>query len=354
MYNKYTVFLILAILVIVLLWNKNEHIDTTTDNLTAKNITASGSTTLNVPFTVIDASGVKHLEIGKKPDGYKYVQTVDDVWMNGGRLIMNGGGLTMKGGPLNVNGPTLFTKDVDHQGSVHFGGFGTDTYLPASDGRNYIRGPTNIDGATLFTKDVDHRGSVPFGGFGTDTYLPAGDGRNYIRGPTNMDGDTLFTKSATINGGLTVGGIVTAKKFVSTDGASGSPLSNEAIQTIASVYNKDNLTATNINATNSINTPTLSATNITASGDINGTKLNVSGVGTKDWNKIAGQTVFEGGRTDFWHTVVVNAPLWTNDYPIFANNIWGANNNPLKINGTVCFGGSCFTEDQMKKLRAMV
>jgi len=35
--------------------------------------------------------------------------------------------------------------------------------------------------------------------------------------------------------------------------ATTSPLSNEAIQTIASVYNKDNLTATNINATGTLN-----------------------------------------------------------------------------------------------------
>jgi len=52
---------------------------------------------------------------------------------------------------------------------------------------------------------------------------------------------------------INAGGIVTAKKFVSTDGSSGSPLSNEAIQSIASVYNKDNLTATNINATGGLN-----------------------------------------------------------------------------------------------------
>jgi hypothetical protein len=50
-----------------------------------------------------------------------------------------------------------------------------------------------------------------------------------------------------------------------------SPLSNEAIQSIASVYNKDNLTATNINGTTSITTPTLNVGNdINAKGDISG------------------------------------------------------------------------------------
>jgi hypothetical protein len=108
----------------------------------------------------------------------------------------------------------------------------------------------------------------------------------------------------------------------------------EAINNIASLYNASNLTATNVNATANISTPNLNATT-----------LNVSGVGDKGWNKIAGQTVFEGGRTDFWHPVVFNSELWTNGNPIFANHIWGANNQKLTLHGTVCFGGKCYKEN---------
>ena len=61
--------------------------------------------------------------------------------------------------------------------------------------------------------------------------------------------------------------------------AAATPLSNEAIQSIASVYNKDNLTATNINATGNIGAAgNLTATNIITTGAINTPRINVSHV----------------------------------------------------------------------------
>jgi hypothetical protein len=54
--------------------------------------------------------------------------------------------------------------------------------------------------------------------------------------------------------------VITAKKFVLADGSSSSgSKSTEAIQNIASVYNTNNLSATNINATNNLNAGTFTS-----------------------------------------------------------------------------------------------
>jgi len=144
LYNKHIFFLILAILVIAFLWNKNEYLDAADkDNLNVKNITATG---------IVTFPGAK-------------------------QAVKQGDGLTVFNDP----------------------GFG---------GANWIRGD-----------------------------------RNYISGSANIGKD------------LTVDGTITANKIISKDGSSSGPLSNEAVQNIASVYNKDNLTVTNLNATGMITFP---------------------------------------------------------------------------------------------------
>jgi hypothetical protein len=76
-----------------------------------------------------------------------------------------------------------------------------------------------------------------------------------------------------VTGNVNTSGVVTAKKFVSADGTSDLPLSREAIQNIASIYNKDNLSATNINASGN-----MTATNMTTTqGVFAGNGLHVTG-----------------------------------------------------------------------------
>jgi len=151
-------FLIIAILVIAFLYilqmKKNEHLDATENNITAKNITATG---------MITFPGAK-------------------------QSVKQGDGLTVFNDP----------------------GFG---------GANWIRGD-----------------------------------RNYISGSANIGKD------------LTVDGTITANKIISKDGSSSGPLSNEAIQNIASVYNKDNFTVTNVYATGSINAPAIRGSLVSPNG----------------------------------------------------------------------------------------
>jgi len=170
MNNKYIVFLILAVLVIVFLWNKNEHADTTTDNITAKNIKASG----NIEGVNIDASG--------------YIQSTIS----------------------SLEGGTFYLKNPSKTGA----------------------GSTN-NWAILNTKAPTYTPGLTFWRYNADGKHP---------GPAVIFND---------NGNVDVVGVVSAKKFIST-GDPNLPLSNEAIQNIGSVYNNNNLTATNITATNSI------------------------------------------------------------------------------------------------------
>ena len=160
MNKKILDFLILAIIVIVFLWflqkNKNEHIDSNVDNITAKNITATGLITSNTGI-VANNIGIGKSALGGSPN-----------W-----------------GDINWGDGTGWKLNMGHSGKP--------------------------------TMEIYDNGTVR------------------------------------VNGDIGATGIVTAKKFVSSDGSTSSgPLSNEAIQSIASVYNKDNLTATNINATGNL------------------------------------------------------------------------------------------------------
>ena len=181
MNNKYIVFLILAVLVIAFLWNKNEHADTTTDNITAKNINANGIITASKS---IDAGGHIKSTISSPEGGNIFLVNPSKT----------GSGSTSDWGILNMKAP--------HAQGLNFLRYNADGKNP---------GPSVI---------FNDNGNV------------------------NMSND------------LAVGGIVTAKKFVSTGDSSSTPLSNEAIQNIASVYNKDNLTATNITVTGALNAST--------------------------------------------------------------------------------------------------
>ena len=172
MNNSYIIFILLVILIILFMRNKNEHADTTTDNLTAKNITTSDS--INV------GTNLGKLKLGTGSISYG-----------------NGDGYGLKLG--KEGSPTLTVYD-----------------------NNWITAKGTLDAQEISAHTLTATG--PIGGWDVNA-------KNNIN----------------------AGGIVTAKKFVSTDGSSGSPLSNEAIQNIASVYNKDNLTATNINATGGLN-----------------------------------------------------------------------------------------------------
>jgi len=185
----------LAILVIIFLYilqNKNEHADTTTDNITAKTINASG--------------------------------------------------------------------DVNTAGNINTSGEMSTFGVGGKDKNKWV----------LYT---------PLGVDRTQMYFAP---RKADNSDWDWGGSTSFEK----NGNVNFSGVLTAKKFVSADGSSSGPLSNEAIQSIASVYNKDNLTATNITATN----------NLDVVGNI-GTKnnLNVAGnIDTKNNLTVAGDLYITG------------------------------------------------------------
>ena len=196
MNNKYTVFLILAILVIAFLWNKNEHLDSNVDNVIAKGTITTGSA--GNQFQLIQS-----LQDGKnnilsilplKPDG-------TPNWDN--NIVVGGGG----------NKNIWTNKNITSTGTINATG--------------------NISGGGLISEK-----------------------------------DAWIKGLLAVNGNVNVGGTITANKIISKDGSSSGALSNEAIQSIASVYNKDNLTATNINATGTITngSTTLSGTTLKDTG----------------------------------------------------------------------------------------
>jgi len=223
------------------LWNKNEHIDSNLDNITAKNITTSDS--INV------GTNLGKLKIG-----------------TGSISFGNGDGYGLSLG--KAGSPTLTIWD-----------------------NNWITAKGTLDAQEISAHTLTATG--PIGGWDVNA-------KNNIN----------------------AGGIVTAKKFVSTDGSSSGALSNEAIQNIASVYNKDNLTATNINATNGINTPTLSAKNITTSDSINvGSNLGKLKLGT--------------GSISFGNGDGYGLSLGKESSPsmIVYDNKWTSVNGTLDVNG---------------------
>jgi len=236
MNNNYTVFLILAVLIIVFLWvsqkKNNEYIDINTDNITAKNITASGNISTSANLDAIGNISTKN------------------------NLIVAG----------NINS----SGSISTAGNISTGGEGS-TF--------------GVGGKNQWM-----------------LYTPLGVGRTQMyfapRKADNSDWDWGGSTSFEKNGNVNFSGVLTAKKFVSADGSSSGPLSNEAIQSIASVYNKDNFTATNITATNNLSAVgnigangNLDAIgNISANGNIS-TNANLDAIGnieTKNNLKVKG------------------------------------------------------------------
>lgn len=52
-------------------------------------------------------------------------------------------------GKNSVSSDTIFNDNITTKKAAHFIGYGTDTWFPYIDGRNYIRGPTQVDGQLL-------------------------------------------------------------------------------------------------------------------------------------------------------------------------------------------------------------
>ena len=134
-----------------------------------------------------------------------------------------------------------------------------------------------------------------------------------------------------------------------------SPLSNEAIQSIASVYNKDNLTATNINATNSLNGYNVNgqyvnaALTINAGVDVNaGKDLNAKGT-------ITGQNI---NATNLTATTLtgqnVNGQYVNAALTINAGVDINAGKDVNAVNmvrcRTFCIGNTCIDESKLKRL----
>jgi len=263
MNNKYILFILLIIIVIVFMWNKNEHADTITDNITAKNINANGIITASKS---IDAGGHIKSTISSPEGGNIFLVNPSKT----------GSGSTSDWGILNMKAP--------HAQGLNFLRYNADGKNP---------GPSVI---------FNDNGNV------------------------NMSND------------LAVGGIVTAKKFVSTDDSSSAPLSNEAIQNIASVYNKDNLTATNIKATGSVSGFTVNA------GTLNSSLINSDGM-------IQAQNIRANGSVNAGSVSAgtVNSSLINSDGMIQSQDI--------RINGRLCLGanGPCYTaariDDLLNKIR---
>jgi hypothetical protein len=224
MNNIYIIILLLVIIVIIFLLNKNDNFYSSTEDITAKNITASGTIKSSI----------------SSPEG-------------GSISLLN----PSKTGAGVTNDWTIYNMK-SHPG-----------YEP---GLNFWR----------YNADKNHPGpSVTF----------------------NDNGNVRMTND------LNIGGVVTAKKFVSADGTSDLPLSREAINNIASVYNSGNLTATNINASNNI-----SATgSINANGAINSNgTINSNGIVSSNndggYIQLVNPSKTGGGSTNNWAILNMKAP----------------------------------------------
>ena len=259
----------MAILVIIFLYilqNKNEHADTTTDNITAKTINASGD--VNTAGNINTSGEMSTFGVGGKDKNKWVLYTPLGV----DRTQMYFAPRKADNSDWDWNGSTSFEKN----GNVNFSGGLTAKGNISTTGNINTSGEMSTFGVGGKNKWVLY---TPLGVDRTQMYFAP---RKADNSDWDWGGSTSFEK----NGNVNFSGVLTAKKFVSADGSSSGPLSNEAIQSIASVYNKDNLTATNITATN----------NLDVVGNI-GTKnnLNVAGnIDTKNNLTVAGDLYITG------------------------------------------------------------
>jgi len=183
MNNKYTVFLLLAIVVIAFLWNKNENLDATPlsneaiqniasvynkDNLTATNINATSNLTtagnLTVNSGMITFPGSK--QAVQQGNGKTSFNDTDGAnWIRGDRNVISGSveigkNLTVGNGMITFPG----SKQAVQQGNGK-------TSFNDTDGANWIRGDRNvISGSVEIGKDLSVAGTLN-GGIPTTSYM---------------------------------------------------------------------------------------------------------------------------------------------------------------------------------------
>jgi len=187
MNNKYTVFLILAILVIAFLWNKNEHLDVTPlsneaiqsiasvynkDNLTATNINATGYARL-AGAKVTNGAGGDGFTWFNHPNGNNYIRG-DNTYISGNIAVSSNIGATgsiQAGGNIGATGNLQAGGNIGATGSIQVGG-----NLQAN-------GNTRLAGA----KVTNGAGGDGF------TWFNHPNGNNYIRGDnTYISGNLCF------------------------------------------------------------------------------------------------------------------------------------------------------------------
>ena len=264
MNNKYIVFFILAVLIIAFLWNKNEHADTTTDNITAKNIKASGD---------IDASGnVKAKYIGA-------TEAVSAPSIYAGYQLIT---------------PQLHVKDKSGE---------------------YIKTFALNDGTNRF---------VSVGG-------------------------TLISKGLCVGGTDTCVNEDLVKKIIGVANGvrptiiSPEPISNEAIQNIASVYNNNNFTATNINASNNLTANNLNTGDITSRSNVKAKYINAT-------DAIGAPSIYASYQLETPQLLVKdNSGEYIKTFALDNGKARFVNVPTLNATG-VCFDGLCLNKDVLVKL----
>jgi hypothetical protein len=200
------------------------------------NLTVTGNANINGTLFVGNENIVKI--ITDRITALSTSLTTNALTVNGNASVT--GDLTVKGtnildtinGAISTLGNSFKTNTLEVTGATHFTGYGQDTWLPFTDGNNYLRKNVIIDQGNLsVTKNVNVGGNLTIGSKGMfygngDPYANDGwvrlmksDGSaNYVDGgfatsnlysqlDTTVNRNLQVNGNATINGKLTVGNL---------------------------------------------------------------------------------------------------------------------------------------------------
>ncbi len=210
------IIIIIGIIVIFLLYNKSEGFTNTPipPLLTATNMEAKDTIKVGTNIGALDI-GKGYISYGNG-DGYGLaigkkdaptLQIYDNNWITAKGTI---DAQEIAAHTLTATGP-IKGWDVNADNNINARGVVTAKKFIATDGSDLPLSREAIQNiASIYNKndltatninttgEANFTGKAHFTGYGTDTWLPFSDGRNYIRGPTNIDGDTIFTKGVKI------------------------------------------------------------------------------------------------------------------------------------------------------------
>jgi hypothetical protein len=302
MNNIYIIILLLVIIVVIFLLNKNEHLDSNIDNLNAsghiKSTVSSpeGGNIFLVNPSKTGAGSTSSWAINnmKAPhaQGLNFLRYNADGTGAGPSVIFN------DNGNVNMSNDLTVDRVLNIGGGINTGGYIKSTVSSPEGGNIFLVNPSKTGAGSTSSWAINNMKA------------PHAQGLNFLR--YNADGtgagpSVIFNDNGNVNmkNDLTVDGVINAKNIILKEGSL--PLSREAIQNIASIYNKDNLSVTNLTAANNLNvggnmwTTNLSATkNIDAIDTISTGKKLIAGnelcIGDFCINKCQLKSLFGGPK----------------------------------------------------------